>query len=308
MPPAVHEIPAAVLDEEELERKIYAEYSAEKDFRQFVDYRSEGDTRLTINGSRHYRSPFGALPSVTTLLSAVTGNKIALERWNAKNPGVAQKACERGTLVHSYMERWFLGERDFKVDPEVEPYWRHLPPILEKMGRAIWAESPIGDAFPWCVGGDGIARVWHPGVKEGETWGWAGACDLVCEYKGKIVLADLKTSSCEYVSKPPGPGTPKELYGKRRAGLMKYCKTMKQLAAYNLALEHTIGIKPDIHMIFVATESRGQTFAVSGSTIDSWKEKWLKDVEKYYTEILPKQKQEEIDFEVIDGDRENDKD
>lgn len=301
----MHEISAVVLSREELERKIYTDYSADKDYRQFMQYRSEGSTRVERFGSRFYKTPYGELPSTTTLLSAVGGNKIALERWAAKNPGKREEAAARGTKVHGYMERWVLGDRDFEVDPAVEPYWKHIPPILDKMGRAIWAEAPIGEAFPWCVGGDGVARVWHPGVKEGETWGWSGACDLVCEYKGKIVLADLKTSSCEYVSRWPGPNTPKDMYGKRRAGFMKYCKTMKQLASYNLALEHTIGIKPDIHMIFVATESRGQVFAVSGNTIESWKEKWLKDVEKYYTEILPALKAESIDFEVIDGDKEN---
>ena len=32
---------------------------------------------------------------------------------------------------------------------------------------------------------DGISRVWHPGFHEGEKYGWAGAPDIVAEYKGK---------------------------------------------------------------------------------------------------------------------------
>ncbi len=308
MPPAVHEIPAAVLDEEELERKIYAEYSAEKDFRQFVDYRSEGDTRLTINGSRHYKTPYGALPSVTTILSATSGNKAALERWAKKNPGGREAAAARGTKVHSLMEEYLLGINKDPIidDEEIADFWSGLPQNLDKLGRVIWAENPVGDAYPWCKGGDGISRVWHPGVKEDETWGWSGAPDIVAEYKNKIVLGDLKTSVGKFYSRWPGPETPKNEYAMRRAGYMKYAKCMMQLGAYAMALEHTVGIVPEIFMIFVATRERdkSQVFAVQGGTIQKHKQKWLDAVEKYYSEIVPAQKAAEVDFEVVDGDKE----
>ena len=50
--------------------KVYTTYSRKNDFSQYVNYKSLGDTRLSIDGSRHYKTPFGALPSVTTILSA----------------------------------------------------------------------------------------------------------------------------------------------------------------------------------------------------------------------------------------------
>jgi len=56
MPPTVVEIPAVVLASEELERKIHTVYSKAASYEQFLDYKSAGDTRLTINGSRHYRT------------------------------------------------------------------------------------------------------------------------------------------------------------------------------------------------------------------------------------------------------------
>ena len=61
-----------------------------------MDYRSQGDTRLTINGSRHYKTPYGSLPSVTTILSETSGSKAALERWAKKNPGGREAAAARG--------------------------------------------------------------------------------------------------------------------------------------------------------------------------------------------------------------------
>jgi hypothetical protein len=82
-----------------------------------LDYRSEGDTRLTIDGSRHYKTPYGALPSVTTILSATSGNKAALERWAKKNPGGREAAAARGTKVHSLMEEYLLG---IDKDPQIE--------------------------------------------------------------------------------------------------------------------------------------------------------------------------------------------
>jgi hypothetical protein len=295
MPLVMDEKVAEIPSQSELGRKVYTEYSAEKDYRQFMDYRSEGDTRLTINGSRHYKTPYGALPSVTTILSATGGNKAALERWAKKNPGGREAAAARGTKVHSLMEEYLLGINKNPVieDEEIAQFWDGLPENLDKLGRVIWAENPAGDAFPWTMGGDGISRVWHPGVNEGENWGWAGAPDIVAEYKNKVVLGDLKTSNGPYYSRWPGPDTIKSEYGMKRAGFMKYQKCMMQMGAYAMALEHTVGIVPEILMIFVATRERSQVFAVQGGTIEKYKQKWLDAVTKYYSEILPGLTEEE---------------
>jgi hypothetical protein len=305
MPPALLEIPAAVLGREELERKIHTTYDRTASYKQFLDYRSEGDTRLTINGSRHYKTPYGALPSVTTILSATSGNKAALERWAKKNPGGREAAAARGTRVHSLMEEYLLGiNKDPQIDnEEIAEFWSGLPEKLDKLERVLWAENPAtpGD-FAWTMGGDGISRVWHPGVKEGENWGWAGAPDIVAEYKSKSVLGDLKTSNGLYFSRWPGPETPKNEYAMRRSGFMKYQKCMMQMGAYAMALEHTIGVVPQILMIFVATRERSQVFAVQGGTIEKYKQKWLDAVEKYYSEILPAEKMKELDMTLIDGD------
>ena len=289
MAPALHEKVAEIPVRDELQRKIYTTYSADDTWQKFVDYRSEGPTRVEKYGSRHYRTPYGDLPSVTTILSATGGNKAALERWAKKNPGGREAAAARGTKVHSLMEEYLLGiNKDPQIDDEeIAQFWSGLPGNLDKLGRVIWAENPANDAFPWTMGSDGISRVWHPGTKEGETWGWAGAPDIVAEYKNKIVLGDLKTSNGPYYAKWPGPETPKNEYGMRRAGFMKYQKCMMQMGAYAMGLEHTVGIVPEILMIFVATRERSQVFAVQGGTIEKYKEKWLDAVAKYYGEILP---------------------
>jgi len=302
VPLLADEFRVEVLLRQELERRIYTDYSRTASYKQFLDYRSEGDTRLTINGSRHYKTPYGALPSVTTILSATQGNKAALERWAKNNPGGREAAAARGTKVHSLMEEYLTGVNKDPVieDEEIASFWNGMPQVLDKLGRVIWAESPVGDAYPWTKGGDGVSRIWHPGVSEGKQWGWAGACDIVAEYKNKVVLGDLKTSNGPYYGRWPGPETPKNEYAMRRSGFMKYAKCQMQMAAYALALEHTVGIVPDILMTFVATREKCQVFAIQGSTIEKYKQKWLDAVEKYYTEYLPSQV--EIGLEVIDGD------
>ena len=303
MPPTVVEIPAVVLASEELERKIHTSYSRAASYEQFLDYRSEGDTRIQGDIGRLYRTPYGHLASTTTILSATSGNKAALERWNQKNPGKRDEAAKRGTLVHSYMERYMLGERDFEIEPAVEPFWRGLPSNLDKLGRCLWAENPLNGAFPWCVGADGISRVWHSGRHETEVRGWAGAPDLIFEWKGKVVLGDLKTSANRYYAKWPGPETPKSEYGLKRAGFVKYEKCQRQMASYALACEHTIGIKPEILMTFVCTEETTQVFAIQGATIEKYKQKWWDTVDKFYDDLAVK-KLKEIDMEVINGDLE----
>ena len=282
--------------------KINPTYSSAASSSQYLDYRSEGNTRLTIDGGRHYKTPYGALPSVTTILSATSGSKAALERWAKKNPGGREAAARRGTRVHSLMEEYLLGiEKNPQIeDEEIAEFWDGLPEKLDKLERVIWAENPANEGdFGWTMGGDGISRVWHPGIKEDENWGWAGAPDIVAEYKGKVVLGDLKTSNGLYYSRWPGPDTPKNQYGMRRAGFLKYQKCMLQMGAYAMALEHTVGITPELMMIFVATRERSQVFAVQEMTIEKYKNKWLDTVKKYYTEILPAKKEEEIDFEVV---------
>jgi len=304
------DIKAEVISKENISLKVCTPYSKKNYFSQYVDYKSLGDTRLSIEGSRHYKSPFGALPSVTTILSATQGNKASLERWNKKNPGKKEEAARRGTAVHSRMEHYLLGEKDFKhekdEDPEfikdfVEPFWKDLPEKLDKFEKVIWAENPANpDDYAWTIGGDGISRVWHPGIVENETCGWAGAPDIIATYKGKTVLGDLKTSNGLYYGRWPDANTPKNEYGMRRAGFIKYQKCCMQLAAYDLAIEHTIGIKPDIHMIIVATTERSQVFAIQQRTIQKYKEKWLATVDKYYKEFhnIP-----EIEMEAIDLDK-----
>ena len=76
-----------------------------------------------------------------------------------------------------------------------------------------------------------------------------------------------------------------------------------QMAAYALALEHTVGIIPELIMTFVATREASQVFVIQNATIEKYKQKWLDTVTKYYEEILPAQEESSIEMEGIDEDK-----
>jgi hypothetical protein len=66
---------------------------------------------------------------------------------------------------------------------------------------------------------------------------------------------------------------------------MKFKKTLKQLAAYDLGIEQTLGMKVQQAAILVSTPIRTQVFKISRRFLDSLREDWLKLVEEYYQQM-----------------------
>jgi len=68
-------------------------------------------------------------------------------------------------------------------------------------------------------------------------------------------------------------------------GYMKFKKTCKQLAAYDLAIQQTLDVKVDQAAILVSTPLRTQVFKISRRFLDKLHVDWLKIVEEYYKQI-----------------------
>jgi hypothetical protein len=69
--------------------------------------------RVNVSGKRHYETPNGKLPSVTTILDATKPEeeKKALFEWKkrvgeAKANQISTEAANRGTKMHTYLERY----------------------------------------------------------------------------------------------------------------------------------------------------------------------------------------------------------
>ena len=116
------------------------------------------------------------IPSVTTLLQEHYGNKYAAVR-----PEILQAAANYGTKVHAELDR-LINERmhDSKVPTvseltEVNNYFNFVEPIYG-------IEPVMTEKVVVLYGPDGSPAA-------------AGRFDLLCKVKGRLTLADFKTTS-----------------------------------------------------------------------------------------------------------------
>lgn len=244
-------------------------------------------TRITLNGKRHYTTPLpsGPAPSVTTIISqtASEANKRKLEMWSKNNPGVKEAAAERGTAIHYGMEQYLKGNKNPDIPEEYKDFWAGMPPILDQFQEVLWAETPVDPRFDFTIGADDVARVWGCD-RQGRAW--AGAPDIIAVANNKLTLADLKTSVKPYSRKWPKDlekGSPewRDLLG----GHMKFKKTCKQLAAYDLAIQQTLGMTVQQAAILVSTPTRTQVFKISRNFLNLLRNDWYKLVSEYYDQI-----------------------
>jgi hypothetical protein len=248
---------------------------------------NESPARISLNGRRHYTTPLpsGPAPSVTTIISqtASEANKRKLEMWSKNNPGVKEKAAERGTAIHYGMECYLKGNKTPEIPEEYKEFWEGMPKVLDQFDEVLWAETPVLEKFNFTIGADDVARVWGCDDK-GRAW--AGAPDIIGVVGNKLTLADLKTSVKPYSRRWPkdlekGSQEWRDLLG----GHMKFKKTCKQLAAYDLGIQQTLGMKVQQAAILVSTPLRTQVFKISRRFLDMLHEDWLKIVAEYYDQI-----------------------
>jgi len=252
---------------------------------ELIEEINKNESRITLNGKRHYTTPYGPAPSVTTIISetASEANKRKLEMWSKNNPGVKEKAAERGTAIHYGMECYLKGNKNPDIPEEYKEFWEGMPQVLDQFDEVLWAETPVLDKFKFTVGKDDIARVWG---SDEEGRAWAGAPDIIAVANNKLTLADLKTSVKPYSRRWPkdqekGSQEWRDLLG----GHMKFKKCLLQLAAYDLAITQSLGMTVQQAAILVSTPIRTQIFKISRNYLNITHEKWYKLVAEYYAQM-----------------------
>ena len=254
-------------------------------------------TRLTLNGLRHYNCAGVPVPlaSVTSILSATQSEETRkkLAHWNNLNPGVADKAAERGTWIHGATENHVRG-LIVKPPREYEAYWKDLPEKMDELlegGKVLWSEKPYTQP-QWSkyVGEDGVGRIhyYDPQTQHG----WAGCCDIIYrDMNGEIILGDFKTSTGPYSYKFPTKKA--NLNDKTRkaliSGVFKLKKTQLQLAAYKLAAESCLDIKINKTQIIVSTAIPSfsvQVFTFGKDVVEKNEAQWKEIVRQYYETVL----------------------
>jgi len=125
-----------------------------------------------INGKRHYVTPNGNYPSVTSVTSQLSAEGI--KAWRArvgekKAQEIITKASTRGTSVHKLCEDYI---NNLEVEESNDVFEQIKSKLDKHLGTIYAVEAPLYSSK---------LRV-------------AGRVDLIAEWKGKLSIIDFKTA------------------------------------------------------------------------------------------------------------------
>ena len=134
--------------------------------------------REVINGKRHYVTPDGVFPSVTTVLGKAQ-DKTALNEWRARvgeaeANKISTQAANRGTAIHDMLEKYVKGE-DYRAN-QMPINMLMFDSIKKKLDENLTAV--YGIEYP----------LWSKRLYT------AGTTDMIAEYNGVTSIVDFKTS------------------------------------------------------------------------------------------------------------------
>ena len=201
-------------------------------------------------GERVYVTPFGNLPSVTTILSA-TSNNAGLAAWReyvgeAKANKIRDEATGLGSLMHEHLE--------CHIQNIERPKGSNL---VRSMARNM-ADTIINNGL------QGIDEIW--GIESPLYYPeyYAGTADLIGVYKGQPVIGDYKTTSKM----------------KTKADIGDY---RLQLAAYAECHDIMYGTEINAGVIFmVSRDLKHETFIFDGDDFKQAKVDWWARVKQFH--------------------------
>lgn len=173
-----------------------------------------------VEGKRHYKTPRGLYPSITTVLSNY--NKRGILEWRARvgeeeANRVMVQASRRGTAIHEMCEHYLLGTPE-KIDqalPANISTFNQIKPMLDdRVGMIKGIETPLYSDY---------LKV-------------AGRVDCIAEFDGKMSIIDFKTSR----------------KFKKREWIKNY---FMQTAAYAVMFEERTGIPVSQLVILMAVDN-----------------------------------------------------
>jgi genome maintenance exonuclease 1 len=211
--------------------------------------------RSLIDDKRHYEIGTTKLPSVTTILSATMPEekRKSLDAWKLRVGSTdAQKvvttAANRGTAMHTHLEKFLLGEGYLDLTTEGQASRTMADEIINKGLKNRLVEF-------WGL----EVTLYYPEL-------YAGATDVVGVYDGEESIVDFKQSN-----KP-----------KRREWIEDY---KLQLAGYALAHNEVYGtnIMKGVNLI-CTKDNLYQEFIFDGEEFKQAKYEFLKRVDQYYNQ------------------------
>lgn len=212
--------------------------------------------RKQIDGKRLYDTPFGPVPSVTTILDKTKPREVreALANWrkavgHQKAQEITTEAANRGTRMHKYLEDYVKDGRVLPI-PGSNPFAQQANKMADQIVR------------------NGLCHV-------DEVWGmevplyfpeiYAGTTDLVGVHKGDPAIMDYKQTN-----KPKNEERVQDYY--------------IQLTAYAEAHNEVYGTNIRKGVVLMCSAAfEYQEFILEGKRWDDYRRKWWTRVEEFYT-------------------------
>ena len=219
-------------------------------------YNYPKSTRSMINGSRHYSLDGSNLPSVTTILKATQSeeDKAGIAAWKERvghkeAERISTEAKSRGSAMHSYLEKYLLGQLIQELVEENNKSKQMAEIIIENGIKNKMSEI-------WGV----ESTLYYPNK-------YAGTADCICVYEGKETIVDFKQSN-----KP-----------KKKEYIEDY---FLQLGAYSLAHNIIYNSKITQCVVLLCTvDNLFQDFKIEGEQLIQFQNKFLEKVEQFYHQL-----------------------
>ena len=129
----------------------------------------------SASGVRHYETPSGTYPSVTTVVGWEKSQ--FFKEWRKNNPKESRRVLNRGNLLHETIED-YLNNKNINL--------MSLPPVVASLFSQIKSElDKINNIHALEV------ALWS------DTLGLAGRVDCIAEYNGELAVIDFKGSTRE---------------------------------------------------------------------------------------------------------------
>ena len=209
--------------------------------------------RSMVSGSRMYAVNQEKLPSVTSILQATQSEekKASLANWKARVGNIEANriknaASNRGTSMHSFLEKYLLGQLNLELLEEDNKSKKMADEIIEQGIKnkltEIWGTE---------------ATLYYPGK-------YAGTCDACGVYEGHETIIDFKQSN-----KP-----------KKEEWIEDY---YLQLGAYSLAHNVVYNSRITQGIVLLCTvDNLFQDFRIQDAKLEEYQNKFLEKVEQFY--------------------------
>lgn len=201
-------------------------------------------------GIRHYKTPLGWVPSVTTILSQ-TGDKSGLHQWidwvgEKKAEQIRNEAAALGNIVHENMEAHLFGQDRPSGSNFIYQLGTKMSDILIEKGFSQ------------------VDEIW--GIEEALFMNglYAGTSDLIGVHNGTDAILDWKNT----------------IKMKKRKHLDGY---FMQGTAYLMAHNEMFGTNiRKVSIMMVDRDLDFECFEIEGSELEYFKKKWIEALEEYY--------------------------